>query len=95
MCPICDDGFQQEQKLWEHAKGVHADALSVAESGNENEARKKFEKSASERAYVTIILMTSLPLEQPSCKPQIGFCAQNRSVVLMLLHDPDEKHPAG
>lgn len=60
VCPLCEDGFQQEPKLWEHAKGVHGEALTVAESGDESEARKKFEKTASERAYVTTRYMTSL-----------------------------------
>ncbi|MCJ1271160.1 hypothetical protein MMC22_011059 [Lobaria immixta] len=53
VCPICEDGFQQERNLWEHAKGVHVEALSFAESGDEGEARKKFEKSASDRARKT------------------------------------------
>lgn len=53
VCPFCEDGFQQEPKLWEHAKGMHQEALSIAELADESETRKKFEKSASEKAYVT------------------------------------------
>lgn len=61
VCPFCEDGFQQEPKLWEHAKGMHEEALSISESRDESEARKKFEKSAAEKAYVTTRDMTSLP----------------------------------
>ncbi|MCJ1463934.1 hypothetical protein MMC07_002543 [Pseudocyphellaria aurata] len=81
VCPLCEDGFQQEPRLWEHAKKVHGEALTVAESGDESEARKKFEKSASERARKTSrrVNRDSEPIkskassnDNDSMKPNVG-----------------------
>lgn len=68
LCSFCDDGFQQEPKLWEHAKSLHRHELNINDSGDEQEVRKKFAKSANERMYG---IFPPILVGQPLCKPQL------------------------
>ena len=60
ICPICthNENFQQEPKLWEHAKALHLQELGISENGDEGDVRKHFRQNAMERAYVTRPLYT-------------------------------------
>ena len=52
VCPVCTELFQQEPKLWQHAKSSHPEALGYTELAGEAEARKQFRQEALDRAYV-------------------------------------------
>ena len=52
VCPVCTELFQQEPKLWQHAKSSHPDSLGYSEPAGEAEARKQFRQEAIDRAYV-------------------------------------------
>lgn len=54
VCPICAEGFQDEPRLWTHAKTLHLQDLGISEGGDEAEKRRQFKSEAIERAYVTL-----------------------------------------
>lgn len=62
VCPFCTtvENFQQEARLWEHAKNSHPNELGISEKGDEVEVRKQLRLNATERAYV-IRLSTPMP----------------------------------
>lgn len=51
-CPICNQSYQHESKIWEHAQREHLDVLGLDSSADQTEIRKKFRIEAMERAYV-------------------------------------------
>ena len=52
VCPACTELFQQEPKLWQHAKSSHPGSLGYTDPAGEAEARKQFRQEAIDRAYV-------------------------------------------
>jgi len=54
ICPVCTEAFQQEPRLWQHAKSLHPDSLGYPDVGGEAEARKQFKQQAVDRAYVVL-----------------------------------------
>lgn len=53
VCPICDQYFQHEPKLWEHAQATHLQAPKSSTSNEGDDIRKQFRNEAMEKAYVT------------------------------------------
>lgn len=56
ICPLCSPpaSFQQEPKLWEHAKYDHMDFLESKLKGDESQKRKHFSEEA--KVYVLTTL---------------------------------------
>ncbi|KAL8944124.1 MAG: hypothetical protein Q9216_000629 [Gyalolechia sp. 2 TL-2023] len=52
-CPYCPEGFQQEPKLWEHARTAHRDSLDIPRGVDEGPARKQLRVRAVEKASKT------------------------------------------
>ena len=52
LCPLCNEGFVQEPRLWEHANKSHRDSLDAAQSPDDGQLRKQFRRQAEEKAYV-------------------------------------------
>lgn len=54
-CPLCNDTFHQEPKLWTHARAAHLDRLQITGSStpeDEEKERERFRRDAMDRASV-------------------------------------------
>lgn len=58
VCPLCltRTTFQQELKLWEHAKQLHTDYMESKLKGDESQKRKQFSEEALQKVYVITTL---------------------------------------
>lgn len=57
ICPLCDERFQAEPKLWAHAKAQHQQDLNAAGGTDETELRNKFRHEATEKTYVNAAIL--------------------------------------
>ncbi|SLM39765.1 DNA/RNA-binding domain, Est1-type [Lasallia pustulata] len=86
ICPLCSPpaSFQQEPKLWEHAKYDHMDFLESKLKGDESQKRKHF----SEEAKVNKLMRQKILPEPP------GAGSKPSSNDSMLLNVGDDENAA-
>jgi hypothetical protein len=67
VCPTCDQYFQHEPQLWEHAVALHHLQVpkdSSSPGGVEDDIRKQLRNEAMEKAYVIATIDLPVPLPQ-------------------------------
>ena len=87
VCPFCTtvENFQQEARLWEHAKNSHPNELGISEKGDEVEVRKQLRLNATERAYVIRLSTPHAMVGNISCKPQPRVRITPHSAILTTM----------